>query len=573
MLTIRAHFTLNGLAHIILVKNNLSERLRINYDIMTAQVKPEKLLHIAMNPPWDFPAADTGKRPANYTIMLNRQEMKLDVINNLLNRILLDRNNYFIYRDTAHVKTMQSKFGITGISQFMQEIEAGREEAGQKQHFLTIKGLKEVGLAWPKGPSLSFFANHITINRLREMILSHLTDNRHMASYDNRQLIWYSIADAWHQWAKNVSHYIAGNSQPRQIYSLALTHDMQTEEMADGRQTEEADIQLGRQLERINEQNRQKYRQIIRNRKRKEEMFSPGSISGQMSNEIWEHFVTHETKEILRLAGLQMRKTGEAGSFAGQGLSPADVLYISGALVKPVMTHKESAATSQVISPVMADQNSIYDTIYEHWREREEIKGGHPSGEKEYGRRFADYRLLSMVHPVYNRIKMPDIVNRKYNESVLQKYSMPHIDLAQKQGTFQYFHNLVMAYPSDKTRQGYGQETAAIHQAEHVPSSIYETNLVHKKQKQMIKDKVFAEIYQQNRDLAEQTKELEEKLQADIAVKLEEYQTVQQDWDGRIREMEHMVINNVEKQMNQVSEQVMICLEEKLLLEQKRRGL
>lgn len=106
------------------------EKIKANYDMLGADFEKEDLLHIVTAPAEVYleEGGITNVVSNNFT---NKQEIKLDMINNLLNRITASGTNEFTYQDTVYISNLLKKIGIKDVSEFMKEINSLKQETNQ----------------------------------------------------------------------------------------------------------------------------------------------------------------------------------------------------------------------------------------------------------------------------------------------------------------------------------------------------------------------------------------------------------------------------------------------------------
>ena len=134
VLTIRTDMEFKSLTPICPSVDSFSEKIIGDYEIMRADFEPEELLHLVSTPPEIF----ISEGPTNSFITDNRaitnQNVKLDVINNMINRIMFSGTVKPTYRDTVYVENVLRKLGITDVKQFLKQVSLvqGEEKATTK---------------------------------------------------------------------------------------------------------------------------------------------------------------------------------------------------------------------------------------------------------------------------------------------------------------------------------------------------------------------------------------------------------------------------------------------------------
>lgn len=128
MLTLTEPIKLNTGVPITTVSDGLSERIRGNYSLMSAEVTPKELLLLTASQ--DAPLIEEGN-VTNVTLNAGGKHissMTLEILNQVVNRILLYERPDFTYQDTVYVTTVLQKLGITDAREFMKQVRLLREE-------------------------------------------------------------------------------------------------------------------------------------------------------------------------------------------------------------------------------------------------------------------------------------------------------------------------------------------------------------------------------------------------------------------------------------------------------------
>ncbi|MBP1556823.1 MAG: hypothetical protein J6A76_02800, partial [Oscillospiraceae bacterium] len=104
------------------------ERLNGNYEMMSARIAPKDLLFLLTQPP-EIPEDLFGATQFNISNSItDARRVTMEVVNNVVNRILLSTQPSFTYQDQVYITTMLNKLGVTDVNHFMQEVRRIREE-------------------------------------------------------------------------------------------------------------------------------------------------------------------------------------------------------------------------------------------------------------------------------------------------------------------------------------------------------------------------------------------------------------------------------------------------------------
>ena len=107
--------------------DSFCQRMTGNYQLMNARITPKDLLFLTTQP-LELPE-DLGGMNLNVSnAFTDVRNVTMDVVNNVVNRIMLDGHNSFTYQDQVYITTVLNKLGVTDVSYFMQEVRRLREE-------------------------------------------------------------------------------------------------------------------------------------------------------------------------------------------------------------------------------------------------------------------------------------------------------------------------------------------------------------------------------------------------------------------------------------------------------------
>ena len=122
MLTMRPPISVHFKKTIDTVARDMEERIRGNYSLMSSFMRKEELLYLTASSPDIYFEQGGGTNILNEISSQNNQEFRLEVINNLVNRILVSNTENFTYHDSVYISSVLRKIGITDVNQFMKQI-------------------------------------------------------------------------------------------------------------------------------------------------------------------------------------------------------------------------------------------------------------------------------------------------------------------------------------------------------------------------------------------------------------------------------------------------------------------
>ncbi len=122
MLTIKAPIELKNRTGFVHDNEGFAHRLTDRYSMMGSAVEAEDLLHVVTTPPEIFIAEGDITTVTGNTVINAKNEEKLDIINNVLNRILLSVETPLTYQDRTYITDCLNKLGIRDDRRFMTEV-------------------------------------------------------------------------------------------------------------------------------------------------------------------------------------------------------------------------------------------------------------------------------------------------------------------------------------------------------------------------------------------------------------------------------------------------------------------
>lgn len=138
MLTLKAPIQLHIAQDLTGNAEAFGERIRGNYGLLGAHFAAKDLLFLMTAPP-ELPE-DLG----GMTTLVNQQNtvdvrsVTMDVVNNVVNRILLDGTEQFTYQDQVYITTVLNRLGITNVAQFMEQVRQLRVENESTVHMTKL---------------------------------------------------------------------------------------------------------------------------------------------------------------------------------------------------------------------------------------------------------------------------------------------------------------------------------------------------------------------------------------------------------------------------------------------------
>lgn len=110
--------------NILTLSNNLAERIEAFYRLLSVKVDEQELLHMVTAPP-DIYMEEAGfTHVAEAPDSQNPGQLKLEVLSQLLNRILLFASGGCTYQDRVYITVVLRKLGIKNVAGFMKQMQS-----------------------------------------------------------------------------------------------------------------------------------------------------------------------------------------------------------------------------------------------------------------------------------------------------------------------------------------------------------------------------------------------------------------------------------------------------------------
>ena len=138
MLTIKAPIQLHIAQSLTGNADAFGQRIRGNYSLMGAHFGAKDLLFLMTAPP-ELPEDLGGMTTlVNQQSNVNVRSVTMDVVNNVVNRILLDGTEQFTYQDQVYLTTVLNRLGITNAQTFLDQVRQLRLENESTVHLTRL---------------------------------------------------------------------------------------------------------------------------------------------------------------------------------------------------------------------------------------------------------------------------------------------------------------------------------------------------------------------------------------------------------------------------------------------------
>ena len=115
---------------------SFARRIIANYDQINEFISREDLFHVVTQPPEIFMMGDGGSSFLSETEIHNTQLKKVEIINNLMNRILVSADGNLTYQDEVYITNVLHKLGIRDERTFMKKVYELTEETKENNRLI-----------------------------------------------------------------------------------------------------------------------------------------------------------------------------------------------------------------------------------------------------------------------------------------------------------------------------------------------------------------------------------------------------------------------------------------------------
>ena len=121
MLMLKSPLQLHSIANITTVNDQLNQKILGNYQLLNLSITSEDLLHMTLQEPEIYVAMGNEQTTVVENHLVNQNNMKLEAVNQFINRIMLLHTEQFTYQDEVYISSILQKLGIMDVSSFIYE--------------------------------------------------------------------------------------------------------------------------------------------------------------------------------------------------------------------------------------------------------------------------------------------------------------------------------------------------------------------------------------------------------------------------------------------------------------------
>ena len=138
MLKIKAPIEFKCNTDVTSIGDSFGEHIRANYGVMGAGLNGEELLHLVSRPPEIYLGEGGITNLVNESNIENRQYNKVEIINNFLNRVLVDTDVGLTYQDRVFMTSVLNQLGIKDERHFMEQVRQIKQEVNNTEELVNL---------------------------------------------------------------------------------------------------------------------------------------------------------------------------------------------------------------------------------------------------------------------------------------------------------------------------------------------------------------------------------------------------------------------------------------------------
>ena len=118
--------------------DGFSERIMGNYLMLEETMTPSDMLHFIAAPP-EMYVDEAGMAPlVNHNNVSNTQNVTMQLVNNVLNRILVSDTIKLTYQDQVFIENILQKIGVTDVREFIRQVNLMKRETKNTRELLNL---------------------------------------------------------------------------------------------------------------------------------------------------------------------------------------------------------------------------------------------------------------------------------------------------------------------------------------------------------------------------------------------------------------------------------------------------
>ena len=122
MLTIKSPIKISANPSMVSIDDTFAMRVEANYNVLASSLSPENMLHLITQKQDILMEGDSMTSIVSVDNHINRQQINMELINNVMNRILVADEQKLSYQDRVFIDNVLNRIGITDVKQFMNQV-------------------------------------------------------------------------------------------------------------------------------------------------------------------------------------------------------------------------------------------------------------------------------------------------------------------------------------------------------------------------------------------------------------------------------------------------------------------
>lgn len=138
MLKIKSADSMRKLKPLTPFYSGFSERVRTNYGAMNVRIDKEELIHLVSEPPEVYLEDFGMTRLTNNTNINSTKNIKVEMLNEMINRLYYSNENRFTYQDKVYVENVLRQLGVENTTNFIRQIKDIKEQMDETINYIKI---------------------------------------------------------------------------------------------------------------------------------------------------------------------------------------------------------------------------------------------------------------------------------------------------------------------------------------------------------------------------------------------------------------------------------------------------
>ncbi|SFN83563.1 hypothetical protein SAMN05216351_101319 [Pseudobutyrivibrio sp. JW11] len=138
MLKIKSADSMRKLKPLTPFYSGFSERIRTNYGAMNVRIDKEELIHLVSEPPEVYLEDFGMTRLTNNTNINSTKNIKVEMLNEMINRLYYSNENRFTYQDKVYVENVLRQLGVENTTNFIRQIKDIKEQMDETINYIKI---------------------------------------------------------------------------------------------------------------------------------------------------------------------------------------------------------------------------------------------------------------------------------------------------------------------------------------------------------------------------------------------------------------------------------------------------